>query len=119
MDYVTSEYNNLILKGPKLTHKTSSLPVVSVETSSDKKPVTVPQKTPTPENDEESQFITVLSINNEDPSGEILTVSRALGEKLGFGLKFIGGNSGSNERIKKLFIQSCAPNRYIEISISF
>lgn len=42
--------------------------------------------------------------------GELLTVTREPGEKLGFGLKFYGGNSGSNEPVKKLFIQSCAAN---------
>lgn len=43
--------------------------------------------------------------------GEFVIITREPGEKLGFGLKFFGGNSGSNERVKKLFIQSCAANR--------
>lgn len=38
---------------------------------------------------------------------EIVEVYRLPGERLGFGLKFDGGNK-NHERIKRLFIQSCA-----------
>lgn len=73
-------------------------------------------------------FVTVLSINNngqnntmtintapssnatsanDNPSsGEIVTVYRLPGERLGFGLKFQGGTK-TNERVDRLFIQSC------------
>ncbi|XP_058054995.1 titin-like [Anopheles bellator] len=66
---------------------------------------------------EDSQFVTVLSINHgegrspdDTPSApEVVLVYRLPGERLGFGLKFQGGNR-SNEKIQRLFIQSCAEN---------
>lgn len=67
-----------------------------------------------------SPFVTVLSINNNQTSttvstlespkeGEIVTVYRLAGERLGFGLKFQGGTK-TNEKIQRLFIQSCDPD---------
>lgn len=74
-----------------------------------------------------SSFVTVLSINNSGQNntmtintattrasdnsissggGEIVTVYRLPGERLGFGLKFQGGTK-TNERVERLFIQSC------------
>jgi hypothetical protein len=66
-----------------------------------------------------SSFVTVLSINNgqsntmtintssDNPvNGEIVTVYRLPGERLGFGLKFKGGTK-TNEQVERLFIQSC------------
>lgn len=65
-----------------------------------------------------SSFVTVLSVNSnentttiistsENPNdGEIVTVYRLPGERLGFGLKFRGGNK-TNEKVQRLFIQSC------------
>lgn len=69
--------------------------------------------------EKKSSFVTVLSINNnqntttistsENPSdGEIVTVYRLPGERLGFGLKFQGGTK-TNEKVQRLFIQSCDP----------
>lgn len=60
----------------------------------------------------ESQFVTVLSINDDIHrkslhKPEEVTVYRLPGERLGFGLKFQGG-SKSTENIQRLFIQSCA-----------
>ncbi|XP_011494408.1 PREDICTED: LOW QUALITY PROTEIN: uncharacterized protein LOC105359493 [Ceratosolen solmsi marchali] len=63
-------------------------------------------------------FVTVLSIGNGKPAGEDsgsdpahpeeeVEVYRLPGERLGFGLKFDGGNKTS-ERVRRLFIQSCA-----------
>lgn len=72
-------------------------------------------------------FVTVLSIGNgkkdDEPSTTTLTknqvngvdgpleeeveVFRLPGERLGFGLKFEGGNKTS-ERVRRLFVQSCA-----------
>lgn len=71
------------------------------------------------EHEKKSSFVTVLSINNnqntttistsENPSdGEIVTVYRLPGERLGFGLKFQGGTK-TNEKVQRLFIQSCDP----------
>lgn len=77
---------------------------------------------PTSEN-----FVTVLSIGNgkksdvEESSGsskngatngmdghlEEVEVFRLPGERLGFGLKFEGGNKTS-EKVRRLFVQSCA-----------
>lgn len=73
---------------------------------------------PTSEN-----FVTVLSIGNgrkEDVESsknlangvdghleEEVEVFRLPGERLGFGLKFEGGNKTS-ERVRRLFVQSCA-----------
>lgn len=78
---------------------------------------------PPPEN-----FVTVLSIGNtgkkedEPPPGALIKslangvdgpleeeveVFRLPGERLGFGLKFEGGNKTS-ERVRRLFVQSCA-----------
>ncbi|CAO1437854.1 unnamed protein product, partial [Diamesa serratosioi] len=74
-----------------------------------------------------SSFKTVLSINNQTTtttistsqsssengsslcSSEIVPVYRLPGERLGFGLKFQGGTM-LNERVERLFIQSCAAN---------
>ncbi|XP_037952674.1 serine-rich adhesin for platelets-like [Teleopsis dalmanni] len=75
---------------------------------------------------EDSSFITVLTINNNNnvmpqtnnshsnyitDTNQILTetviVYRLPGERLGFGLKFQGGTR-STEKVQKLFIQSCA-----------
>lgn len=67
--------------------------------------------------DKASPFVTVLSINatetcstkNTLTMSETVMVHRALGERLGFGLKFQGGTK-SNETIQRLFIQSCTAN---------
>lgn len=72
------------------------------------------------EHEKKSSFVTVLSINNNQNSttistlekpanGEIVTVYRLPGERLGFGLKFQGGTK-TNERVERLFIQSCDPD---------
>ncbi|XP_058124278.1 uncharacterized protein LOC131265973 [Anopheles coustani] len=73
------------------------------------------------EEQEDSQFVTVLSINHGGDGGarggrgerpnapEVVLVYRLPGERLGFGLKFQGGTK-SNEKIQRLFIQSCAEN---------
>ncbi|XP_070491165.1 serine-rich adhesin for platelets isoform X2 [Chironomus tepperi] len=72
------------------------------------------------EHEKKSSFVTVLSINNnqntttistsENPTnGEIVTIYRLPGERLGFGLKFQGGTK-TNERVERLFIQSCDPD---------
>lgn len=59
----------------------------------------------------DSQFVTVLSINDDinkrSHKPEEVIVYRLPGERLGFGLKFQGG-SKSAENIQRLFIQSCA-----------
>lgn len=71
------------------------------------------------EQEAKASFVTVLSINNtqntatintsDNPNnGEIVTVYRLPGERLGFGLKFQGGTK-TNEKIQRLFIQSCDP----------
>lgn len=71
------------------------------------------------EHEKKSSFVTVLSINNnqntttistsENPNdGEIVTVYRLPGERLGFGLKFQGGTK-TNEKVQRLYIQSCDP----------
>lgn len=56
----------------------------------------------------ESQFVTVLSINDninkKSHKPEEVIVYRLPGERLGFGLKFQGG-SKSAENIQRLFIQ--------------
>lgn len=62
----------------------------------------------------DSQFVTVLSINHGDAlegatEPELVLVYRLPGERLGFGLKFQGGTK-NNEKIQRLFIQSCAEN---------
>uniref|UniRef100_A0A1B0CML3 PDZ domain-containing protein n=1 Tax=Lutzomyia longipalpis TaxID=7200 RepID=A0A1B0CML3_LUTLO len=61
----------------------------------------------------DSQFITVLAIGDSAPGAgqvvEHVVVYRLPGERLGFGLKFQGGTK-SNEKIQRLFIQSCAPD---------
>lgn len=77
---------------------------------------------PTTEN-----FVTVLSIGNGKKDDEVVAsttsrspvngtdcyleeeveVYRLPGERLGFGLKFEGGNKTS-ERVRRLFVQSCA-----------
>uniref|UniRef100_A0A182MWP0 PDZ domain-containing protein n=1 Tax=Anopheles culicifacies TaxID=139723 RepID=A0A182MWP0_9DIPT len=66
---------------------------------------------------DDSQFVTVLSINHggdgrtagRQNAPEVVLVYRLPGERLGFGLKFQGGTK-SNEKIQRLFIQSCAEN---------
>jgi len=60
-----------------------------------------------------SEYITVLTIGNEDTKTirditEEVVVYRLPGERLGFGLKFEGGTK-AHEFVKRLFIQSCAP----------
>lgn len=82
-------------------------------------------------NNTDSQFITVLSINDTNQTASTRNVStistssvsnnatsqpveevivyRLPGERLGFGLKFQGGTRNA-ENIQKLFIQSCAPD---------
>jgi PDZ domain len=72
------------------------------------------------EHEKKSSFVTVLSINNNQNTttistslenslnGEIVTVYRLPGERLGFGLKFQGGTK-TNEKVERLFIQSCDP----------
>lgn len=64
----------------------------------------------------DSQFVTVLSINHGGAAAlegasepELVLVYRLPGERLGFGLKFQGGTK-NNEKIQRLFIQSCAEN---------
>lgn len=61
-------------------------------------------------------FVTVLSIgkenqgvikSNEDHWDEEVEVYRLPGERLGFGLKFEGGNK-TTEKVRRLFVQSCA-----------
>lgn len=98
--------------------------VVEVDDSTSQDPQLLLRKTPpqTP-TDEDSSFITVLSINNNNSNGnnssshssadynhkeiETVVVYRLPGERLGFGLKFQGGTR-STEKVQKLFIQSCA-----------
>lgn len=53
-------------------------------------------------------FVTVLSIGQRPPEEEVI-IYRLPGEKLGFGLKFEGGTK-SSECVRRLFIQSCAPD---------
>lgn len=72
------------------------------------------ESTPTSEDNNNSSFVTVLKIGEEDekPSPEVLEevlVYRLPGERLGFGLKFEGGTKTA-EFVKRLFIQSCAPD---------
>ncbi|XP_055527213.1 uncharacterized protein LOC129719830 [Wyeomyia smithii] len=62
----------------------------------------------------DSQFVTVVSISHgvggtEELEPEVVLVYRLPGERLGFGLKFQGGTK-NNEKIQRLFIQSCAEN---------
>lgn len=105
--------------------------VVSVDNGADQAQRHLPtgRTTPTIEtthNDDHSQFITVLSINDTaqsvgkaiEPNNskssttiaiEEVIVYRLPGERLGFGLKFQGGTRNA-EKIQKLFIQSCAPD---------
>lgn len=55
-----------------------------------------------------SPFVMVLSINDTTtPDTEAVIIHKKPAERLGFGLKFLGG-AKSNENIQKLFIQSCA-----------
>lgn len=69
--------------------------------------------------EKKSAFVTVLSINNNQNTttistasaenssdGEIVTVYRLPGERLGFGLKFQGGTK-TDEKVQRLYIQSC------------
>jgi hypothetical protein len=74
--------------------------------------VTVVSVAPAPES-----FVTVLSIGTAKPPEaegpdpahpeEEVEVYRLPGERLGFGLKFDGGNKTS-EKVRRLFVQSCA-----------
>jgi len=70
-------------------------------------------------------FVTVLSIGNRKKDDEESAASKSMsngtdghleeevevfrlpGERLGFGLKFEGGNK-TTERVRRLFVQSCA-----------
>lgn len=67
-----------------------------------------PEKPPSP-----SPYVTVLTIGEDDQIPdeviEEVLVYRLPGERLGFGLKFEGGTKAS-EFVKRLFIQSCAPD---------
>ncbi|CAH1121050.1 unnamed protein product [Ceutorhynchus assimilis] len=61
-----------------------------------------------------SEYITVLTIGNEETKTikdvcEEVIIYRLPGERLGFGLKFEGGTK-AHEFVKRLFIQSCAPD---------
>ncbi|KAJ3639413.1 hypothetical protein Zmor_002774 [Zophobas morio] len=62
-----------------------------------------------------SGYVTVLTIGDSDEECvtkdiiEEVLVYRLPGERLGFGLKFEGGTK-ANEFVKRLFIQSCAPD---------
>lgn len=58
-----------------------------------------------------SPYVTVLTIGEEVPNevSEEVLVYRLPGERLGFGLKFEGGTKAA-EFVKRLFIQSCAPD---------
>ncbi|XP_008199417.2 uncharacterized protein bbg isoform X2 [Tribolium castaneum] len=62
-----------------------------------------------------SGYVTVLTIGDNDEECvtkdivEEVLVYRLPGERLGFGLKFEGGTK-ANEFVKRLFIQSCAPD---------
>lgn len=72
------------------------------------------ETTPIPEDNNNSTFVTVLKIGDEiekSPSEVIeeVLVYRLPGERLGFGLKFEGGTKTA-EFVKRLFIQSCAPD---------
>ncbi|GAB0089491.1 hypothetical protein DMENIID0001_040410 [Sergentomyia squamirostris] len=75
--------------------------------SGENESVSAEQKSP------DSSFITVLSIGDTpsnsplNQKAEDVVVYRLPGERLGFGLKFQGGTK-SNEKIQRLFIQSCA-----------
>ncbi|XP_044764878.1 uncharacterized protein LOC123321384 isoform X2 [Coccinella septempunctata] len=64
-------------------------------------------------NAKEKEFVTVLKIGENDLESNFVTeevlVYRLPGERLGFGLKFEGGTKAT-EYVKKLFIQSCAPD---------
>lgn len=61
----------------------------------------------------ENEYVTVLRIGDNDSDSNFITeevlVYRLPGERLGFGLKFEGGTKAT-EYVKKLFIQSCAPD---------
>ncbi|KAK9889050.1 hypothetical protein WA026_004330 [Henosepilachna vigintioctopunctata] len=61
----------------------------------------------------DADFVTVLRIGEEKEESEDITeevlVYRLPGERLGFGLKFEGGTKAA-EHVKRLFIQSCAPD---------
>lgn len=84
-----------------LTDATDYVTVVSVGTMSN----------PIVENNNNSSFVTVLKIGDEQPLEvvEEVLVYRLPGERLGFGLKFEGGTKTA-EFVKRLFIQSCAPD---------
>lgn len=61
-------------------------------------------------NVEEKAFVTVLTIGDDQKEVcEEVLVYRLPGERLGFGLKFEGGTKTS-ECVRRLFIQSCAPD---------
>ncbi|XP_045482060.1 uncharacterized protein LOC123686121 isoform X2 [Harmonia axyridis] len=69
--------------------------------------------TATAEDTKDKEFVTVLRIGEENVDVDYITeevlVYRLPGERLGFGLKFEGGTKAT-EYVKKLFIQSCAPD---------
>lgn len=86
------------------TDDTDFVTVVSVGTEFD----------PSLENNNNSTFVTVLKIGDgcdKQPLEVIeeVLVYRLPGERLGFGLKFEGGTKTA-EFVKRLFIQSCAPD---------
>lgn len=59
-----------------------------------------------------SGYVTVLKIGEDESVKDIteeILVYRLPGERLGFGLKFEGGTKAA-EYVKRLFIQSCAPD---------
>lgn len=62
--------------------------------------------------DDCSGYVTVLKIGEQDSAKDVVEevlVYRLPGERLGFGLKFEGGTKAA-EYVKRLFIQSCAPD---------
>lgn len=72
----------------------------------------VPEPTTSIKEPNKSDYVTVLTINDEDIKSitdvtEEVVVYRLPGERLGFGLKFEGGTK-AQECVKRLFIQSCA-----------
>lgn len=86
------------------TDATDFVTVVSVGTESN--PVVEPNNN--------SSFVTVLKIGDGDDKAPLEVIEEVLvyrlpGERLGFGLKFEGGTKTA-EFVKRLFIQSCAPD---------
>ncbi|XP_017779557.1 PREDICTED: uncharacterized protein LOC108564876 isoform X2 [Nicrophorus vespilloides] len=64
-----------------------------------------------PEDVSSTGYVTVLTIGEDESREKIeeVLVYRLPGERLGFGLKFEGGTKAA-EFVKRLFIQSCAPD---------